>query len=175
MTNFMVDIETLGNEPGCVVLSIGAVQFNMAGVYQQFYKRIDIAEAVVIGLTADPSTIKWWKEQSPQAYAAAFYEGVAHSPYEALSELNIFFAGALPKQVWTFGNFDLPILETVYDMLELPTPWSFRDFRDVRTLLSFSLNITRRMASIPHHALDDAVAQAYDVINACKALGLSLK
>ena len=43
-THAMIDLETLGTGPDCVVLTIGGVKFNpneVSNTYQEFYYRFD--------------------------------------------------------------------------------------------------------------------------------------
>ena len=68
MTHVMLDLETLGTKPGCVIRSIGAVVFTLDGVLgAQFYANIDKQSCVDAGLTVDPATEAWWAGQSQEA------------------------------------------------------------------------------------------------------------
>ena len=57
----MIDLETLGIQPGSVIRSIGAVVFdpvtNTLG--STFYQNICADSCKKAGLTTDPDTIKW--------------------------------------------------------------------------------------------------------------------
>jgi len=52
----MLDIETLGVSPGCVILSLSAVEFdiNTGELGESFNMGIDIKSCVDAGLTIDP-------------------------------------------------------------------------------------------------------------------------
>jgi len=65
----MIDIETLGTEPGCAILSIGAVHFTAAGRGETLYRNIDRASCEDAGLEIDEETVKWWSEQDEAAQA----------------------------------------------------------------------------------------------------------
>ena len=71
-SDIMIDIETLGTTPGCVVTSIGACTFSptdgTAGL-QTFYDRIDISDAVGAGLVIEPDTVIWWMGQDADSRA----------------------------------------------------------------------------------------------------------
>lgn len=55
--DIMVDIETLGRKPGCVILSIGCVAFDG----KEFYVNIDPFKMKDEGVFhVDPDTSKWW-------------------------------------------------------------------------------------------------------------------
>lgn len=67
----MFDIETLGTEPGSVVLSLGAVVFrptfdpaNEVEFLEEIYAEFSMAEQFDAGLTCDPETLKWWFQQA---------------------------------------------------------------------------------------------------------------
>lgn len=71
MKDIMVDIETLGTKPGCVILSIGAVQFNPFSdeLGQEFYNNINADDAERKGFFKDARTVDWWSKQSPESRA----------------------------------------------------------------------------------------------------------
>ena len=63
MNNVMLDLETLGTSPGCIILSIGAVFFDKNGLGQEFYQTIDVQSSIDAGLTMSGGTFKWWMGQ----------------------------------------------------------------------------------------------------------------
>lgn len=66
----MVDLETLGTAPGSVILSIGAVRFDVEeGLLDEFYVNIDVESSQRLGLTIDGATVMWWMKQSDAARA----------------------------------------------------------------------------------------------------------
>ena len=65
-THAMIDLETLGTGPDCVVLTIGGVKFNpneVSNTYQEFYYRFDVDEQLAKGRTTLQSTLDWWARQ----------------------------------------------------------------------------------------------------------------
>jgi DNA polymerase III epsilon subunit-like protein len=63
-TDIMIDIETLGTEPGSIITSIAAVPFNRNGeMGKAFYMNIDIQSSIDAGLTINAETLKFWMEQ----------------------------------------------------------------------------------------------------------------
>jgi hypothetical protein len=60
----MIDIETLGLEPGSVILSIGAVAFGMDRKpdmpMKEFYVELDTKQPQRV---VDLDTVKWWMDQ----------------------------------------------------------------------------------------------------------------
>src|SRR6478609_2831880 len=66
-TQIMLDLETLGQKPGSVILSIGACVFDRVGVHERFYTRVDPQSCIDAGLQADLSTFLWWMKQGDEA------------------------------------------------------------------------------------------------------------
>lgn len=161
----MIDIETLGLKPGSVILSVGAVKFDKRKTKETFYRAIDVLDSLLLGLTVDPDTIKWWSQQSDQAKGAL---RPTHSVKAVLSDLGTFLKGS--GEIWAKGpDFDLVLLEAAYSKLGTKIPWSFRDARDVRTVLSLAPS-TVKATGVKHTALDDAVYQAKQVIQSLRRL-----
>jgi DNA polymerase III epsilon subunit-like protein len=67
-SDVMVDLETLGTVAGCVVLSIGAVGFDMDGLDETgFHLTVNRESCEEAMLFVDPDTEAWWGRQSPVA------------------------------------------------------------------------------------------------------------
>ena len=174
----MVDIETLGTDPGCLILSIGAVAFDEHGTNNKFYVDIDALSSLLAGFTVDTRTVKWWNQQSKEALDLIKPGPDTLTIKHALDRLS----GFINKDdiVWAKGpDFDLVILKAAYDKLGIRLPWSFRNSRDVRTMLW--LGKKRDVALSPkqswmvdHYALHDAIYQATQVIEVCSGLGMTL-
>jgi hypothetical protein len=165
----MLDLECLGNTPPGVILSIGACEFDAAGVGKEFYYRIDVASSLLHGLTTERSTIEWWRQQSNEAQAAAFYHPGAVTLEIALDR----WGGFVNKStyLWAKGpDYDCVMLKAAYEAFGRKLPWSFRNCRDVRTILALS-GVHQDKGPLAHNALEDAKSQAIAVIDAHLALG----
>ena len=114
------------------------------------------------------------------ARTAAFADPAAVHLAAALSDFAAWFCGAAtsraaeaePVYLWGNGaNFDVSILQSAYENVNLPTPWGFRDVRCLRTIraLSGACYIARPEIGVAHNALDDARAQAMWLIDAWQA------
>ena len=174
MKHVMLDLETLGTKPGCVVLSIGAVEFSPAGLGPTHYSVPNVAEQKEIGLFEDPSTVAWWAKQSPAA-RKVFTEEQA-GLHDALSEFGL-FCGELgaPKDICVWGNgsdFANPILREVFDRANRKAPWGPYNNRCYRTLKSFAPSLKLARQGTYHNALDDARYQAQHAILLLNDLGL---
>ncbi len=65
-THAMIDIETLGTEPGSVVLSVGAVKFdpfNNIEPNNGKHWMLDVDAQTNVGRLVDESTLAWWGKQ----------------------------------------------------------------------------------------------------------------
>jgi exodeoxyribonuclease VIII len=153
----MLDLETLGNAPGCVIVAVGAVQFGCGVIKDEFYRRVDAESCVNYGLKLDVATVLWWMKQSDKARAEL------NKPGESLPKVLIDFFEWLDNpdvELWGNGaDFDNQILAAAYRACELNLPWKFWNNRCYRT-------IKANYAHIPpdkkngHNALEDARNQA---------------
>lgn len=164
MIHVMIDLETTGKEPGCCILSIGAATFySPLPNSHYFYERISHQSSLDSGFVDDTDTIRWWKEQSKDAYNEAF--GGTAQIRDALLNFEAYLLG-LKKfgdvAVWGNGaDFDNVILAAAYKKLDLFVPWDYRDNRCYRTLR----NLLPYVKALPfegtkHTALADATNQA---------------
>lgn len=185
MRKIMLDLETLGTDPGCVVLSIGAVEFDHEAVdpwvqadpEKQVHVRLETVTQHAVGLTTDPDTVQWWMGQDKEAQQALLdmepvdvrqaLANFADWLYEEFGEDD---NGHAKVEVWCRGaGFDAPILREVYKAVALKCPWAWWNERCQRT----EHKALKRLANagplvfkdpprdgVHHNALDDAVHQA---------------
>ena len=169
----MVDIESLGSKPPAVILSIGAVEFGMNGLGKEFHYRVDVATSLLHGFTVDPRTVAWWQEQSALAKDAAFHWPGAETIEQVLYRFTKFVDK--DTRLWAKGpDYDCVMIAAAYHALGEKEPWSFRNTRDVRTILSLS-GVLQRKSIHDHNALNDARVQADAVIESYEKLGMVLE
>jgi len=157
-TQVMLDLETLGNKPGAVIVAIGAVKFNGDEILSSFYERVDAESCVKAGLTLDTSTVMWWLKQSDEARAEIVKPGMPLT--EALTMFTAWI-GDPNLEVWGNGAaFDNVILAGAYDALGMERPWYFWNDRCYRTMKSLHPEIPMERDGVHHNALDDAISQA---------------
>ena len=158
-TRVMIDIETLGTDPGAVILSIGACEFAPGiGVVdgRTFYREIDVKSCKDAGLHVDPDTRRWWENQNAERP-----DGDT-SLWSALAELKEHIDGA--NEYWANSPaFDLKLLEAAYDAVDISYPWKYYEARDVRTIRNTPAYQSLRHRGRKHHALDDAFHQAREI------------
>lgn len=162
----MVDLETLGLEPGFSVISIGAVAFNRHEDTpgHTFYVEIHRGSCTEAGLREDPDTVAWWGKQDPEAQKVL--NGTVPLD-EALSRFSVWYRSVGCPAIWGNGpSFDMAMLQACYSALGRSYPWKFwneRCFRTIRDVLEHAGirgvgQIVRD--GVYHNALDDAMAQA---------------
>jgi hypothetical protein len=160
----MLDLETLGKRPGCVVRSVGAVVFDPRGgpALAEFYRNVNLASCLEAGLKIDAETLLWWEEQAPEA-RASLRRPSPDDVLTVLSEFHAWFRSYGGVWVWSHGaNFDEPIWGCVAAALGYGVPWKFWDVRCTRTLYhikNFDPKSVPR-EGVYHNALDDAWHQA---------------
>lgn len=156
----MLDLETCGTSPGCIILSIGACTFDK--VYNT-YQRIHTGDSMEAGFWEDPETMRWWNKQNPAIREEAFSGGLPI--LDALGSFSDFML-LLKKQyknVYIWGNgadFDLPILAYYYTKMDMKIPWEPYNGRCYRTLKNLYKDIKIGENSGKHNALEDARTQA---------------
>ncbi len=200
MKRCMMDLETLGLKPGCVVLAIGAVMFDevTGKLGETFYVTINQQSCLDAGLTIDPETMAWWKKQSPDARRlldetsgsggtpltsalAMFTEWCVTTQYKDwlyVDDLTTPKNKMMSKlEMWGNGaDFDNPILDAAYRAVGGVVPWGPFNGRCYRTLKSLFRTVTMKRVGTHHNALDDAKSQARHAINLLRvAQGLPIK
>ena len=163
----MIDIETLGTEPGAAILSIGACYFDVNGsIGRTLYAEIDSSTCFDAGLTSDDETVEWWAEKDAEL---APIDGTTHLD-DALALLADFVEEG--DEIWANSpKFDLSILEAAYDAVDRPVPWDFWQARDVRTIRALPNAVSMDMDGCEHDAFDDARHQAEEVAATIAACG----
>lgn len=159
----MIDIETMGTSKNAAVISIGAVRFDPdTGDVDpnHFYIKIDKYDADKHGVIS-LATLEWWEKQSKEARTEAF-SGASTTRHAAKALSDWLNPG---DKVWGNGaTFDITILESMYEALDMDVPWKFFDVRDCRTVEDLAEGITSRDSikreGTHHNALDDAIYQA---------------
>lgn len=171
MCHIMIDLETLGTRSNAVIMSIGAVQFDLKGnLKKRFHKGVDIGSCLSNGLQVDGSTIEWWLKQSTKNISKLL--SIPRMTLNmALLDLTECF-GLMDKEktyVWSHGsNFDIVLLENAYKATDMSIWWKYSNVRDTRTLFDI-INYTYK-AKGEHDALEDAINQAEAVAKAYQQL-----
>lgn len=163
--DLMIDFETLGTSADSVIMSIGAVRFDINSQEldnEGFYASISIDSNLEKGRRIDESTLIWWMGQSKEA------QRVFTEPKMTLEAALVeFFDWFGPKdkdmRVWSNGaDFDIPMLAHAVKSFGWELPWNFWNHKCFRTLkgLPFAKKAAKVEPMVKHNALSDAIAQA---------------
>lgn len=161
----MLDIETLGQAPGCVIFSLAAVPFSKKDGQigeAHFHKNIDIQSCLDVGLKIDPTTLHWWIQKS------ALFLSIQQDTFElkgTLERLASFIKANCVEgvRVWGKGpSFDNAIMRDAYDRYQMPLPWKYSKERCVRTFLDGYEDLLKKHLPFDgdvHHPVADAKHQ----------------
>lgn len=161
--NIMVDLETLGTSADSVILSIGAVKFDLESgdiADRGFYASVSVESNLSFRRRVSEETLLWWLKQ-PAAAQQVFFE-----PKETLDTALIQFSdwvGTDDYALWSNGaDFDLPMLAHAFTDLGIEVPWKFWNSRCFRTYknLPGAKKAKAPDAGIKHNAMADAYNQA---------------
>ena len=194
----MIDIETLGTKPGCIVRELGIVVFNETEILESYQYFFDIKSQEDKGLITEWDTAQWVldnknyynpeniKEKLFEIYPelklyvpgknALFFNRVrSHGPigiYDSDCFLPTRLMSLVNKdtEIWVNGTtFDIPILEHFFKTFSLESPFKYYyNIRDFRTLKKF-LNFSGK--SIPDEPFPHlAVSDAIWQVKALQAI-----
>lgn len=167
MTDIMIDLETLGNTPECVVISIGAVIFDpyLKDLGPTFYGNLKAQDQMNKGRLINEDTIKFWMNQSDAAKRV--FSEQSTDPFHALSVFSRWITenvkDSKKRMVWGNGStFDISILESIFRTYNIEIPWAYNSIMDLRTFKRFvgGGESIPKVYGVAHNALDDAINQA---------------
>lgn len=163
MKHVMIDLETLGTVADAVILSIGAVKFDLDSAAIDdagFYASVSIDSNLQAKRRIQEDTLLWWFKQDIEA------QTVFHESKQTLGVALADFADWLgdgQKHVWSNGaDFDLPMLAHAFTSHGMEVPWAFWNsncFRTYKKLPGAKL-IRAPLTGVKHNALADAFNQA---------------
>jgi len=161
----MLDIETLGTCPDCVVLTLGAVKFNpytKEDIIGGIYCKPDVDDQIVRGRIVREDTMQWWLDQAEAVREEALGMEDRIPVTQMLKELNRFLVGV--NNIWAQGTvFDIGILEHLYKQYDMTPNWQYWQIADSRTLFKVHGDPRQKGKEGLHNALEDCVSQAQAV------------
>jgi len=166
----MLDIETLGTEPGCMIRSIGAARIKDWRITETKEWTVDLDDCAKLGLRIEPGTVRWWMRQNQEAREKMALPG--GSSLRGVLLAVTAWVGDFDT-IWSQGaSFDFPILKHCYSVVGVALPWKFwqeRCFRTLKQLVPPSPTITRG-DSDSHKAERDAFFQSLQLLNIMQKL-----
>lgn len=173
--HLMIDLETLGKTSDAVILSIGAVAFDMDGTIGPDFEMFPKVDEQFANRKIEWSNIQWWMGQEQMARSAIADAYRSLSLEGCLVGLFDFCKDNLDEhfKVWSNGaSFDIAMMNHAYAQCGMETPWTYRNQLDCRTMVYLSKISTKKFESsgIKHNALDDCKWQISWTTEAFKIL-----
>lgn len=168
----MIDFETLATTSDAVVLSIGVCIFDRYGKAAPslqddcYMLSFEWTEQAKHGRRIMNDTVAWWLQQDPEVRDLALVRN-DRNPGEDLLFLSWWLQSTLELNAvpgedtyfWAKGtNFDLAIMQDIYNNLDKPYPWFYRNTNDCRNL------IAEYTALVKSCGLDDHIFQMKQLI-----------
>ena len=179
MENIMIDLETFSTRKDAVVVSIGAVGFDL-GVGKSlelgapFHIGVSILDQQKLGRVVDGSTLLWWLTQERAARESLGRRMAESAPLlQALFSLDQYVRDAGAKvKVWAKGaNFDIALLESLFESVGMDKPWKYNHTRCTRSFDGFFTPEDDPPHGVGHDALFDARWQAQQLQNLYVRMG----
>ena len=181
----MIDLETLSTRANAVILTIGAIKFEVEtdikryrtilkegfsddDVYSTdyFYKRIRLdSYSDTEMFSIDEKTVQWWESQEDDVKQEALMHPDRVSLDKALQDFSDWFKstdsnGDNIKIIGNGSSFDCTILGEAFLALRIEIPWKFWNIRDLRTIFDLGkVRMNQLPDSSKHHALFDCFRQ----------------
>lgn len=163
MENLMVDIETLGTKPGCIILELAAVEFSLDGeTGAKHYFALSFSEQEEANLKGNIETLMWWMKQPRFPEIAGIIAGETTS-HKSFSIVDRDFWKY--KKVWgNSARFDLGILAHYFNTCaDANAPWNTWNERCYRTVVQeFGKDIyeeRKKNRQNAHNPLEDCIFQ----------------
>jgi hypothetical protein len=180
MIDLMLDIETLGRGPGCIVPQVAIVPFNLNGTPLEegaptLHVKLHIGDQLAAGYAMDPETVAWWLKQKAAVREDVFSGSVILKDFQ--QTFNKYIKTIEEKyttyRIWaTAPKLDFGCLHGILVKPGQEYPILYSAERDLRTLreLVKTLYPDFKLPKVPvsHDALDDCNRQI-EVAQLCYA------
>ena len=155
--HLMIDLETLGRKPGCVILQAGLVIFDEDEIYFEKRLHADLASAMERRMKVEPETLKWWLSQPTAVIpekGSLKYDSFLRTFLDSWHQYPI-------STVWANSpSFDLELLKYYFQESPYALPWAYYQERDVRTIKALlPKGQVSEIRGEKHNALHDALHQ----------------
>lgn len=188
LKHIVFDTETLGIRENAIVLSIGAVAFELEPgtkndydryILDGFHVKFSIKDQLhTWKRSVDEGTVEWWKGQSEEAKKILKPSPNDVTMAEGLTQLNDWIKSIdgykwNSSYVWSRGTyFDFPKMESMYHQAGVKCGFNTWKIRDVRTYIDILTGVDNGKYEpdrqpenfIAHDALHDAAMDAYRMV-----------
>jgi hypothetical protein len=146
---YVFDVETLGKESSAVILSMACVYFDPVKETSPnemrknaFFVKLDAQDQMKrLNRSITRSSLEWWAKQCENVKVKSFKPGDDDVTPEVGLELFRNWSKKYPdtkgEWVWTRGNLDQLVLDSMEEKLGVDPVFHFNRWRDVRTGLDF--------------------------------------
>ena len=156
MKDLMLDLETLGTSNNALIVQVGACYFDRDNgeiFWDKFSMNVQIQDGLNNGFEVDAGAIKFWLEHTPTFLKEAV-------PVQTmLGKLREFISKK--AIIWSHATFDAVVLQNAYNKFGEKAPFSYRNVRDIRTLVDLARIKYKKKEGDPktHDGLEDCIYQ----------------
>ncbi len=158
---FMFDVETLGVESSCVVLSCALIHFDpeKRPTYDDLladacFVKFNAKEQMDVGRTVSKSTLQWWKEQHEYVRKVSLEPSredvTAENGIKMLHDYMAKFPNAHEQTMWARGSLDQLAIDSLAVKFGLQEITGYNMWRDVRTAVDLLYGTTNGYCSVDH-------------------------
>jgi hypothetical protein len=176
--DIMVDLETLGRTGEYTVFQIGAVAFDIetGEVKNEFDMTADIELNEFCSdkdFKVEPETLMWWLKTDKELLYKLLSENDGCSSYEIFQEFDswIYDLNNMYNEVYLWGNgilFDNKIIKEKMDYYGIEYPISYKNDRDLRTIVDLATNILGITEKELKEKFDDDSLTKHNGLDDCK-------
>jgi len=153
------DVETLGLESNAVVLSVGAIAFDLSDKerdadltvnekYQKYltnscFVKFNTDNQVTVGRKVEKDALEWWKKQAEIPIKRSLRRTDTDLPVRTgLEQLTQYCNGH--KTFWQRGSLDQMIIDNLCRQFNIPLLCNYWDWMDFRTALALTKETAAR-------------------------------
>lgn len=176
---FVLDIESLGIESNCAVLSVALIYFDPEK--QPTYKDL-LDEACFVKLNAkdqvdrldrtiNKETLEWWKNIHPYIRQVSFdpqsTDLLAEDGIAILKQYMAKYPGAEKQTMWTRGSLDQMAMDSLCVKLDIKPLTGYNMYRDVRTAVDCLTGSTNGYCNVEHPTFQRAEVIKHHPVHDC--------
>lgn len=176
---FVFDVETLGVESTCVVLSAALIHFDPEAqpTYQDlldnacFIKLNSKDQVKRLGRTVDLDTIEWWKNQHAYAQSVSLNPSSDDLLVEdAIVRLHDYmnkYPNANKQTMWARGSLDQMAIDSLCKRVDMQLITGYNMWRDVRTAVDIMTGSVNGYCEVVHPKFERASVIKHHPVHDC--------